>query len=93
MFVVPLSVAISFWQEVRCNAAGAYQADAILDIYYVRRKSMSGEVEEVEVNRENLVPGDIVSIKPGSVVPADCIVLESSNLSVNLSRYGYPYQF
>lgn len=39
----------------------------------------------VEVNSEDLVPGDVVVLEAGDAVPADCRVIEAHNLSVELS--------
>jgi Ca2+-transporting ATPase len=39
--------------------------------------------EEVEIDAEEIVPGDIVYLKPGFIVPADGRVIESSELQVN----------
>lgn len=48
---------------------------------------MDGDSKEVEVSRSDIARGDILSISPGDVIPADCVLLESSNLSISQSRY------
>ena len=52
---------------------------------WVLRQEISIQAKEVE--EKTLVPGDIVSLSAGAVVPADCMVLASSYLSVSQSRY------
>ena len=42
-----------------------------------------GQLEEV--SSDELVPGDLIFIKPGTYIAADCRVLEASNLSVDES--------
>lgn len=39
------------------------------------------KVQEIEF--KNIVPGDIIFLSPGDVVPADCLILESKDLFVN----------
>lgn len=41
--------------------------------------------QDIEINAEELVPGDIVVLKAGECVPADCRLLESAQLRVNES--------
>ena len=86
MIVVPLSAIINFWQEYRSTLNRTGQTEVLSNVY-VRRKTLDGNSNEVEIDRKNIVPGDILSISPGDVIPADCIVLESLNLSVSQSRY------
>ena len=40
---------------------------------------------EIEINAEELVPGDIIKLKAGAHVPADCRVLEAAQLRVDES--------
>lgn len=86
MTVVPLSAVINFWQEFRSTAAHPGHADALSNSF-VRRRRMDGDSKEVEVSRSDIARGDILSISPGDVIPADCVLLESSNLSISQSRY------
>jgi Ca2+-transporting ATPase len=41
--------------------------------------------QDIEINAEELVPGDILILKAGDYVPADCRLLESAQLRVNES--------
>ncbi|KAL2069558.1 hypothetical protein VTL71DRAFT_14237 [Oculimacula yallundae] len=82
--VVPLSAGITFWQELRCNAGRIDTSDALANVQ-VRRQTLGGFSRLEEVDRKNIVYGDILVLSPGDVVPADCIVLDSLDLSVSQS--------
>ena len=41
--------------------------------------------EKTEINAENIVPGDIIFVSSGDIVPADARLIEESNLSVDES--------
>ncbi|PBP16699.1 magnesium-translocating P-type ATPase [Diplocarpon rosae] len=86
MVVIVVSGALNFGQEVRSSiACRSSQVDVLASIC-VRRQLLVGDSEEFDLEREKLVRGDILSLSAGDIVPADCIVLESSNLSVSQSR-------
>ncbi|CAL3962385.1 unnamed protein product [Diplocarpon coronariae] len=83
--VIVVSGALNFVQELRSSiACRSSQADVLASIC-VRRQVVVGDLKEYYLDREKLVCGDILSLSAGDVVPADCIVLESSNLSVSQS--------
>lgn len=43
--------------------------------------------KELEIKVENVVVGDIISLNAGSIIPADCIVVNSKDLFVNESVF------
>ena len=43
--------------------------------------------KELEIKVENVVIGDIISLNAGSIIPADCIVINSKDLFVNESVF------
>jgi len=43
---------------------------------------------ESEIYVRDLVVGDIISVQQGDIVPADCILIEEMNISVDESKYG-----
>ena len=45
----------------------------------------NGEAREIRQSR--VVPGDIVALSAGSIVPADCMLIESKDLFVNMSVF------
>nr|WP_240940628.1 cation-transporting P-type ATPase [Planosporangium flavigriseum] len=55
----------------------------------VRASSVGARVRragtELEVNADEIVPGDVISLRAGDAVPADCRVLDAANLEVDES--------
>jgi magnesium-transporting ATPase (P-type) len=43
---------------------------------------------ESEILVSDLVVGDVISVQQGDIVPADCILIEEMNISVDESKYG-----
>ncbi|PVH75511.1 hypothetical protein DL98DRAFT_536533 [Cadophora sp. DSE1049] len=74
MIVVPLPAIVTFWQELRSNKVSAL-GDKFRMVTPRRLRWMEG-----------MWFMEIWSLSPGDVVPADCIVLESSNLSSDWGR-------
>ena len=86
--IVTISMTLDFVQESRAQSA----VDALRQSVAVRAKTRrGGTVETLSVDR--LVPGDIVELIAGDLVPADARLLESRNLFVNqalLTGEAYP---
>ena len=78
--VVALSVTIDFVQEHRAGQA----AKALLKRVQVKATALRDGAPTL-VPVANLVPGDVVLLNPGSVVPADGRLLEASGLHANES--------
>ncbi|MGL4594902.1 MAG: plasma-membrane proton-efflux P-type ATPase, partial [Thermoguttaceae bacterium] len=71
---------IGFWEEHKAgNALAALKKGLALKAKVLR------DAKWVNVNAETLVPGDVVTIKLGDVVPADAKLLAGSYLSVDQS--------
>jgi P-type Mg2+ transporter len=76
--IVLVSGCLGFWQEKGANDA----VDKLLAI--VRTKAMvRRDNKEFEVPVEEIVPGDIVILNAGDLIPADCSIIESKDLYVN----------
>jgi Mg2+-importing ATPase len=85
--IVLLSVVLDFVQEVRARDAVEKLRRSVALKADVRR---DGSWEVVAVER--LVPGDVVQLAAGDIVPADGCLLESRNLFVNEALMtGEPY--
>lgn len=69
---------IGFWEETRAGNAVKALMDSLAPRAKVKR---NGEWSEIEA--ANLVPGDIVSFKIGDIVPADCRLYDSVNVSID----------
>jgi P-type Mg2+ transporter len=88
VLMIMISCVVRFWQEYRSSVAAIkLQAGVSTDVR-VRRRVNGVRAEEIVVDEKILVPGDILLVDPGTVIPADCMILESVNLQISQSRYG-----
>lgn len=85
--IVLLSIVLDVAQQRRAeNAVEALRRSVGLRATVVR----GGAARDIAVER--LVPGDVVRLSAGDIVPADCRLLEAANLYVNQSLLtGEPY--
>ena len=85
--IVLLSIGLDFVQEMRAQNAVEALRQSVAVQATVRR---GGRPVSLPIDR--LVPGDIVEMIAGDVVPADCRLLESRDLYVNQALLtGEPY--
>jgi len=75
LLIVVLNALLGFRQEYKAEQAMAALKKMAVPTVRVRR---NGHVKEVSSN--TLVPGDVVMLEAGNVVPADCRLFESVNL-------------
>ena len=89
-FVVVLSITLDFVQEYRAGrAADGLKRSVALRATVVR----SGRA--MEITADQIVPGDVVLLKPGGLVPADGRVIEARDCFVNqalLTGEAYPVE-
>jgi Ca2+-transporting ATPase len=78
--VVVLFATLGFIQDYRADRAMAALKKLSVPVVRVRRDGAIGEI-----SARSLVPGDILVFEAGNVVPADCRLLESFNVSVDES--------
>ena len=81
--MVVLSVGLAFLQEHRSNRAAAELRALVKTTATVRRRSPEGATQAREVPIDQLVPGDIVQLSAGDLVPADLRLLATKDLHVN----------
>lgn len=84
LIMVTLSGLLRFWQEFRSNKAAEALKSMIRTTATVLRrphKDMSPERYEVPLNE--IVPGDIVYLSAGDMIPADIRLIESRDLFVS----------
>ncbi|HET7362941.1 MAG TPA: magnesium-translocating P-type ATPase [Burkholderiales bacterium] len=79
--MVVLATATAFVQEHRSNRAAARLRALVKTTASVRR----GGAGFTEIPMEQLVPGDVVSICAGDMIPADLRLIEAKDLFVNQS--------
>ncbi len=82
--IVALSVLLAFVQEHRSNAAAA-RLRAMVRTNASARRPGAGDDPFVETSLEALVPGDIVRLTAGDMIPADVRLIETKDLFVNQS--------
>lgn len=94
--MVIISVAVRFWQEYRSSVAVFKLQSSVTCNLDVRRQpsialsqkpSTPSETSCKTVAEKDLVPGDIVILSPGSVMPADCLILEANFLRISQSTW------
>jgi len=78
--IVLLSVTLDFFQEHR-----AEHAANLLKKQVAVRATVLRNGQPVEIRLEKIVPGDIVLLNAGALVPADCRLLDAKDFFVNQS--------
>lgn len=89
--MIVISCGVRFWQEYRSNVAAInLQSNVRTDIRVQRQSGYlnARQVLEIIIDEKALVPGDIVLVDSGDCIPADCLVVEATNLQISQSRYG-----
>ncbi|RKS87765.1 Mg2+-importing ATPase [Orbus hercynius] len=84
LVMVTLSGLLRFWQEYRSNKAAEALKSMIKTTATVSRrphKNMSSE--RMEVPLDEVVPGDIIFLSAGDMIPADVRIIESRDLFVS----------
>ncbi len=78
--VIAMVIIVGFVQEYRAEKAISALKEMLVPVSIVIRDGKEQEVQSV-----NLVPGDILILRNGEKIPADCILLEEKELRVNES--------
>ncbi|PTA80599.1 magnesium-translocating P-type ATPase [Serratia sp. Nf2] len=82
--MVTLSGLLRFWQEYRTNkAAEALKSMVRTTATVLRRSSYSAHPLALEVPIRELVPGDIIQLSAGDMVPADVRLIASRDLFIS----------
>ncbi len=82
LFFVVFGTALNVYQEYKSNAA----ADK-LKTYLTNTITVIRDGENQEVATNELVPGDILNLESGDIVPADCIVLQERSFKVDETTF------
>ncbi len=83
--MVVLSIGLGFFQEHRSNAAAARLSEMVRTRVSVKRPGVVANDGFVTQPIDQLVPGDIVRLSAGDMIPADVRLLEAKDLYVNQS--------
>ncbi len=78
--VLVINATIGFTQEYRAENSMAALASLVSPKARVRRSGRIGEIDSVD-----LVPGDVVLLESGSIVPADLRLIETTDLRLDSS--------
>ena len=82
--MVSLSGLLRFWQEFRSNkAAEALKSMIRTTATVLRRAHKDMSPERIEIPLSEIVPGDIVYLSAGDMIPADIRLIESRDLFVS----------
>lgn len=79
--MVMVSSLLRFWQEYRSNRAAEQLKSMVKTTATVLRKNK----DKNEIDIKQLVPGDIVFLSAGDMIPADCRIVQSKDLFVSQS--------
>ncbi len=80
LIIIVLSGFLSFWQERSA-------ADAVASLLAVieTKTTVLRDGNESTISRDEIVPGDVILFRAGSLVPGDCRLIESRELCVDES--------
>ncbi|CCB86495.1 magnesium-transporting ATPase, P-type 1 [Parachlamydia acanthamoebae UV-7] len=85
-FMVIISVLMRFIQEYRSNkAAEKLKALVSTKATVLRRPSPDSETKSYEINMKSIVPGDIIHLSAGDMVPADLRLIAAKELYISQS--------
>src|SRR5579872_2286874 len=80
--MVMLSSLLRFWQEFRSNQAAEQLKSMVKTTVTVLRKTILGPAKQ-EIDIKELVPGDMIYLSAGDMIPADCRIFQSKDLFVS----------
>lgn len=83
--MILLSSLIRFWQEFRSNQAAETLKGMIKTTATALRQEGLRFANKKEIDLKELVPGDIVFLSAGDMIPADCRVIQSKDLFISQS--------
>jgi len=83
--MVLLSVVIKFTQEYKSGKSAEALKAMVHTNCTVTRISATGESKNREIHIEKLVPGDIIQLAAGDIIPADVRIIHSKDLYISQS--------
>lgn len=78
--MILLSVVLNFYQEHKSDKAAEKIYSRLAIVVKVRRDG-----KEIDIDSKLIVPGDVVILMAGDIIPADGLILNSSDLFINES--------
>jgi P-type Mg2+ transporter len=83
--MVVLSVSLGFLQEHRSNKAADALRRMVQTTATLRRRGDSSAQDHVDVPIDRIVPGDVVLLSAGDMIPADLRLISAKDLFINQS--------
>lgn len=80
VFILVATALLGFWQELKAGRAMEKLRQMIETKHAVLRDG-----QETQLLTQEVVPGDIVLLDAGDIIPADCRIIQSNELHVNES--------
>ncbi len=81
LVMVGLSSLLRFWQEYSSNQAAEKLKGMVKTTSTLLRK----ESGKIEIEIKEIVPGDIILLSAGDMIPADCRIIQSKDLFISQS--------
>lgn len=78
--IIALNVGIGFFQEYRSNESVQLLKKSLMSQVTVKRDN-----QEANIAINQLVPGDIIVLYAGDIIPADCRFITTENIAINES--------
>ena len=78
--IVLISSILGFWQEFKATTT----INKLLETIRIKVNVLRDN-KDVEIPLEKIIPGDIIILNAGDIIPADCLIIESEDLFVNES--------
>jgi P-type Mg2+ transporter len=78
--IVLISSILGFWQEFKATTT----INKLLETIRIKVNILRDN-KDTEIPLEEVVPGDIIILNAGDIIPADCFIIESDDLFVNES--------
>lgn len=86
MCMVVASTGLRFWQDLKSVSQASKLINSVTTrVHVCRQRPDASSVlhpEEIEIDRKEVVPGDVLLFTSGDVFPGDCVVLSAEALSV-----------
>lgn len=80
--IVLISCSLGYWQERTAGKA----ISQLLSLVQIRAIALR-DGQKVKQSTSELVPGDVIILGAGDVVPADCVILESDGLFIDEAAF------
>jgi len=90
LFILIATGTLSFFQELNAGKA-VEQLQKMIQL----KCNVIREGKEIEIESDNIVPGDIIVLNSGDIIPADCRLTETNELHINESSItgeSYPQE-